>query len=296
MARTRYISFGHPTRLLVAAFSLALTAACAPAASDNAPPKDGSPDDLPTFVSLNPCLDAILVDIAAPGQIAALSHYSRDPGSSSLSPGLADRFKVTGGTAEEVLALQPDIVLASSFIAPATRAALERVGLRVETFGSPATAEQSAAQVRRMAQLAGRADQGESLVQEMLAPPPRPPADPVSVLLWQPGQIVAGEMTLVAEHLRWAGFVSHSQTMGLDQADYVSLETLLADPPDVLLIAGDQPGQRHPLLDNLKGTLIAGFAPDLLYCGGPVIARARARLMDVRAQFAREIWRAGAQS
>jgi iron complex transport system substrate-binding protein len=31
------------------------------------------------IVSLNPCLDAILLDVADPGQITALSHYSREP-------------------------------------------------------------------------------------------------------------------------------------------------------------------------------------------------------------------------
>lgn len=66
----------------------------------------------PTFVSLNPCLDDILVNVADPDQILALSHYSRDPSGTSVGVDVARQFGVTGGTAEEVLALDPDIVLA----------------------------------------------------------------------------------------------------------------------------------------------------------------------------------------
>ena len=36
------------------------------------------------IVSLNPCLDVILVHVADRAQIAALSHYSHEPSSSSL--------------------------------------------------------------------------------------------------------------------------------------------------------------------------------------------------------------------
>jgi hypothetical protein len=46
----------------------------------------------PAIVSLNPCSDAILAEVADPGQVLALSHYSRDPRSSSMDVGLARRF------------------------------------------------------------------------------------------------------------------------------------------------------------------------------------------------------------
>ncbi|MBA4009253.1 MAG: iron ABC transporter substrate-binding protein, partial [Erythrobacter sp.] len=70
---------------------------------------------------------------------------------------------------------------------------------------------------------------------------------------------------------------------GLRQADRVSLEAVLADPPQVLLVAGDAAGQRHPVLaGQLKATHIAAFDPSLIYCGGPTIPRARARLAEIR--------------
>lgn len=259
------------------ALALAL-AACAPAA-----PEPAQDPAHPTIVSLNPCLDAILVEVAPPSQVLALSHYSHDPGSSSIPATTAARYGVTGGTAEEVIAARPDLVLASIFLPQPTRTALERAGLRVETFGSPTSIAESAAQVRDVAALAGRRDAGEALAARIAAAPQLPAGPPLDALLWQPGEIVAGEQTLVAELLREAGFASDAARRGLGQADRVSLEAVLADPPQVLLVAGDAAGQRHPLLDGqLKATTIASFDPSLIYCGGPTIVRARERLAAIR--------------
>lgn len=258
--------------------ALCLVAACAPAAPDT------GGDAAPTIVSLNPCLDAILVEIAPPDQVLALSHYSRDPSSASIPAGIAARYGVTGGTAEEVIAQKPDLVLASIFLPQPTRSALERAGLKVATFGSPATIAESVAQVREVAALAGRKNAGEALATRMAAPPPAP-GNPIDALLWQPGEIVAGEQTLIAELLREQGFTSHAARRGLGQADRVSLEHVLADPPQVLLVAGDAAGQRHPLLQGqFKAMHIAPFDPSLIYCGGPTIPKARARLRAIRAE------------
>jgi iron complex transport system substrate-binding protein len=282
MARDR-ITTGLRGRRGGALLLLALAlAACAPA--ERAARKDAAH---PTIVSLNPCLDAILVEIAPPAQVLALSHYSRDPSSSSIPAQTAARYGVTGGTAEEVIAAQPDLVLASIFLPQPTRSALERAGLRVETFGSPATIAESADQVRAVAALAGRAGEGEALAARIAAAPP-PPGAPIDALLWQPGEIVAGEQTLIAELLREAGFASDAARRGLKQADRVSLEAVLADPPQVLLVAGDAAGQRHPVLaERMEATHIAALDPSLIYCGGPTILRARERLAAIRAAVER---------
>lgn len=284
MARDRITK--EPWGLLLAVLALGL-AACAPAM-----PEARADAARPTIVSLNPCLDAILVEVAPPAQVLALSHYSRDPGSSSIPAPVAARYGVTGGTAEEVIAAQPDLVLASIYLPQPTRSALQRAGLTVATFGSPTSIAESIAQVREVAQLAGRSAEGEALAAQIAAPPAptaAPPAPtaapPVDALLWQPGEIVAGEATLIAELLRSEGFASHAAARGLGQADRVSLEAVLADPPQVLLVAGEAAGQRHPLLQGqLKQTHIAAFDPALLYCGGPTIPKARARLRTIRAE------------
>ena len=280
MVRVRDRAGARRTQGWLALLAPLLAAACASADA----PRDTH--GAPTIVSLNPCLDAILVEVAQPEQVLALSHYSRDPGSSSIPAPVAARYGVTGGTAEEVIALAPDLVLASSFLPQPTRSALERAGLRVETFGSPTTVAASIAQVRAVAALAGHEPEGERLARAMQhAAQPFPAARPVSTLLWQPGEIVPGEATLVAEMLRLKGFANHAAAMGLAQADFAPLETVLADPPELLLVAGDSAGQRHPLLAQLSATQVAPLAPGLLYCGGPTVIALGERLDGLRAEL-----------
>jgi len=279
MARNR-ISLGlRGTRRAALLAGLCLAASCAPAA-----PHRAEDPAHPTIVSLNPCLDAILVEVAPPSQVLALSHYSRDPSSSSIPQDVATRYGVTGGTAEEVIAAQPDLVLASIYLPQPTRSALERAGLKVATFGSPTTVAESAAQVREVAALAGHADAGEALAAR-ISGAPASTRRAVSALLWQPGEIVAGEQTLIAELMRQEGFYSHAEANGLHQADRVSLEWVVMHRPTVLLVAGDAPGQRHPLMEGAwKHMVIAPFDPSLIYCGGPTIPKARARLRAIRDQ------------
>ena len=240
----------------------------------------------PTIVSLNPCTDAVLAEVTAPGQLLAISHYSKDPAASSMTPRAAARYRSTGGTVEEVLALDPDLVVASSFIAPATRAALADLGIAVATFGIVGDVDESEAQIRELARLAGNPDKGERLVaridRALADARPRADEQPVEVLLWQPGGIVAGEHALVSDLLARTGFVNAAPRRGLGQADYVALEDVVAAPPEVLLVAGSETGQRHRVLDRLPAMRREAFDPGLLYCGGPTIIRAAQRLAEIR--------------
>lgn len=240
--------------------------------------------DRPTIVSLNPCTDAILAEVTAPGQLLAISHYSKDPSSSSMEPEQAARFAATGGTVEEVLALDPDVVVASSFIAPATRAALEDLGLKVVTFGGTGTVEESLAQIRELAALVGDEAAGERLVADIEAALDEAASDGPSVeaALWQPGGIVPGEASLVSDLLRRTGYASYGAARGMAQADYLSLEQVVADPPQVLLVAGSERGQTHPALENLPEMRRESFDTRLIYCGGPTIIRAVQRLAEIR--------------
>ena len=251
----------------------------------------------PSVVSLNPCTDAILAEVAVPEQILALSHYSHDPRSSSMPAKEAAKFAVTGGTAEEVLALEPDVVIAGSFIAPSTRLAFERLGIRVSTFGSPKSLEESQGQVREIARLVGDPTLGAALRRAMeqsqspqsgrqagMRPGSKRNGGGPSALLWQPGQIVAGRDQLVSQMMRESGFASHAEAMGLDQADHASLEMIVANPPDILFLAGESQGQLHPSLARVSDMSVSRLDPQHFYCAGPSIIRLRSALAAVRAR------------
>ena len=245
----------------------------------------------PTIVSLNPCADAILAEVAAPGQLLAISHYSHDPRGSSMPLAQARRFPATGGTVEEIAALAPDVVVGDSFTAPATRNALHRLGISFAALPIAPTIAASEAQVRAVARLAQRGEAGERLVARIDASlrDAAPPAGwtPHSAIVWQGGGLVAGDDTLIAQMLDSAGFRSVAATRGLGQGAILPLEAMLADLPRVILAAGDPRAEqdrllRHPVLAGLTGTARARLDPGLFYCGGPSIPRAMARLTAIR--------------
>jgi iron complex transport system substrate-binding protein len=270
---------------------IAVTAlgACTPA------PHGTAPSARPSFVSLNPCADAILAEVADPGQILAISRFSHDPASSSMGVAAASRFASTSGSVEEIAALRPDVVLGDQFVGPAISGALARLGLRLERYQIEPTVEFSEAQVRSLARLAGHPERGEALIARMnaalAAAAPPPGALPISAVVWQSGGIVPGKGTLIADLLRRTGFANFSAAQGMRQADLLPLERMLANPPRVILAAGDPRSEedrllRHPALAALTGTRRERLPSTLLWCGGPTVIKAAARLAEIRNEVA----------
>lgn len=233
----------------------------------------------------------MLAEVADPEQVLALSHYSSDPASSSMDVAVARRFRSVSGSVEEVVALRPDLVIAGSFLSPQAAAAFADFGIRVERLPIAATVEESKAQVARIAALAGHAGRGASLNARidaaLAAAAPPAGARPVPAVVWQSGGIVAGAGTLASDLLARTGFANFAAERGLQQAQVLPLETMLADPPRVVLAAIGSEGSEdrmlaHPALGGLPGTRRVDFPPSLVWCGGPTIPRAVARLAAVR--------------
>src|ERR1700731_2565225 len=78
-------------------------------------------------MSLSMCTDHLLLELLPPQRIASVTYYSRDPSNSYQWPQAA-KVPVNWGTAEEVLAEKPDLVLAGTYTTPATRSLLKTLG------------------------------------------------------------------------------------------------------------------------------------------------------------------------
>ncbi|MFZ0269483.1 ABC transporter substrate-binding protein [Caulobacter sp.] len=252
---------------------------------------------LPRVISLNPCLDSVLVHVADRSQVVALSHYARDPQQSSIAK-IALTYPMTYESAEEVIALRPDVVLTAAHSSPATRAALKRLGIRTELFKVPNSWVENQAQIRRIAEAAGHPDRGEILIAQveaaMAKSAPRPGTRPVTALVFQPNGFAAGHGTLVDEMMRRAGFVNVAERYGLKKWGNVSLERLLDDPPEVLLAGQAAPNAptfaekilNHPALASVSPRMTRAVFPErLLYCGGPGLMDTAAALATARRQI-----------
>lgn len=246
------------------------------------------------IVSLNPCLDAILVQVADRAQIAAISHYSHDLSSSSIGL-LGQTFPFTYETAEEILALEPDLVLTARHSSPATRAALAKLGIRVELFGTPESVADNLAQVVQLSRAVGHPERGQALIarieRALAEAAPAPGTPRLSALTYQAGGFAAAHGTMMDEMMRRAGLDNAATRYGLKRTGNIPLERLIADPPDVLLAGETKPGAptwadrvlRHPALAHAAPRMHrATFPQRLTFCGGPVLIDTARMLARVR--------------
>ncbi|QVM85596.1 ABC transporter substrate-binding protein [Novosphingobium decolorationis] len=245
----------------------------------------------PSIVSLNPCTDAILAEVTAPGQLLAISGYSHDPSSTSMGLEAAARYRGVSGSVEEVAALAPDVVVAGSFLAPPTANALRDLGIRVVLEPIVSDVEGAREQVRMLAELSGDKAAGERLVARIDDALRRnaAPADwtPVPSLVWESAGLVAGNDTLVVDLLEHSGFVNSAGARGLGQAEFLPLEQVLADPPRVIFAVGNPLAEEdrmlhHPVLADMKNTLRIPLSRSLIWCGGPTVPRLLDRLGRAR--------------
>jgi iron complex transport system substrate-binding protein len=254
---------------------------CASCSSGPAIPPGG-------IVSNNPCIDAILAEVAVPGQIAAVSAYSHDPESGSAPLAWARARPALGVTAEEIIVARPRLVLTGNLASNGTNAALAKAGIRTQNFGVPSSVADSIEQVRLVAQVIGRKAAGERLVGTIereakpLSAPNREAAGRKSAIIWQAGGFVAGKGTLQDELLVVTGFRNASDAYGLKQWDILPLEALIRKPPDVIFMPLSAKGEdarsltaRTRLLRHTGSkTRIVAFPDKLLFCGGPTIITA----------------------
>ena len=256
------------------------------------------------IVSTNPCADAILVRLVAPDRIAAISHYSHDPSATSLPLEVARRYRSTAGTAEEVIALKPGLVLADSFAPAATLAAYRRAGLRVVVLDSPVTVAASIVQIRQVAAAAGERGKGEAMAEEIkraLSSTPSllgegdrhaqrdgggagRPAKRPSTLFYISGDLASGSGNLLDDLITRAGFRNAAADYGLRYSGTIPVEMLVARPPDVVISTGEgrSAALRRRLLPAVRE---AAFPRALINCGGPGIPPALARLRAIRASL-----------
>ncbi|MGL6043777.1 MAG: ABC transporter substrate-binding protein [Sandaracinobacteroides sp.] len=232
------------------------------------------------IVSMNPCIDSVLVRVAKREQVVAISHWSHDPAGTSLPLAIARRFPAHGGTAEEVIALRPDLVLLTPYTPLATRAALARLRVPVLSVGVPASIAESLAQVQSIAGAVGQGPEGAALVAEIeagLAESRRAGGRPA--LMRMASGFVPGPGSLSEALMAHAGLLSLSARYGLKGAGNLGLEPLVLNPPQLLIT--DRPEALHPVVARLS-LQVEAFDRRLLNCGGPSLLPAANRLAAIR--------------
>jgi iron complex transport system substrate-binding protein len=277
-------------RALVAAAAAAALLPLAPqrAASD----VPGKPERI---VSLNMCVDELLLRLADPRNVASITWLSRDPRNSNVAE-LAQKTPVNHGLAEEVIPLQPDLVIAGIYTARPAVAMLRRTGGPLVEVGVPKSLAEVRQQIRDVAERIGEREKGESVISAMdakLAALPAPPATRLRALVLNPNGATVGKGTLVDEIMTRAGLTNVAAELAIDNYGQIPLETVVANGVDVLILSASRDGPpalateilRHPVLSALSDRTRLVVMPGRLWnCGGPAVIEAIERLMRVAAE------------
>jgi iron complex transport system substrate-binding protein len=227
-------------------------------------------------VSLNLCTDQMLV-LLAPEKIAALSPLARDPALSLVAP-QAEHLPIVRASAEAVLRLHPDLVLAAPYGAQTTLALLQQEHVPLLRIALPQDFPGIRQMTRMLATALGVPQRGEALLAEMdteLEALPHP-NHVANALVWEPRGFTAGPGSLMDAVLHAAGMNNASD------GRRVGVETLLRHPPDLLVVpaAPAYPSLATTLLDHpaLAALPRRTIPPALTICAGPFSAQAAALL------------------
>lgn len=247
------------------------------------------------IVSLNVCLDPLVLALVERERIAALTILAKDPSLSTISGRVAG-IPLVRGEAEEVLALDPDLVLAGEFAAVSTVELLRRVGRRVVVVPLANSIGDVAATIRTVAAAVGNQQAGEAMAVDLerrLATVPVAGRRPSALVVHVNGLVSSGG-TLLDEALERAGFRNAADDHRLGRGGRLDLEAIVAHPPDLVVLAQDRTAFRTVVADNVRHPAMTDLlerhpsvvlAMSTWLCGTPALADAVADLAAMRRQM-----------
>ena len=190
------------------------------------------------ILSLNLCADPLLLATADPGQIVALSPYARDPELAAEAV-QARRFPMTDGSAEAVLMLKPDLVLASGAGHAVLRRLLARQGARVVDLPRQESLAGIEEATLKVAQSVGHPERGRMVgaaLEAKLRAIGRPPGRGRVAAYYQRRGYLTGTGTLIDELFTRVGLVNLARRLHRPALSQISVEEMALARPDFLVM------------------------------------------------------------
>ncbi|MYL98455.1 ABC transporter substrate-binding protein [Novosphingobium sp. FGD1] len=278
MALTAYLRSGKialgalaGVLLAGAAWSAAVPAAVPAAGADSVPRR---------IVSLNLCADQLVLALADRSQIAGLTRYAGDPAMSAAAA-QARGLPILKGSAEEVMAIDPDLVIGMPARRSPAIAVLKARKYPALDLRSPDSYLDIRRSIRDVAKAVGHPARGEALIARMdreLAGLPRA-RRPVVAAYYQRRGYLTGTGTLIDDLMTRVGVVNLAGKLGKPALSQMGLEELTAARPDFLVVdtATDRVVDQgtammhHPVLDGIPRI---GIPQAWTVCGGPAYVKA----------------------
>jgi iron complex transport system substrate-binding protein len=251
---------------------VSLSAAVAPpmalAAAPPQPPR--------RIISLNLCADQLVLALADRSQIAGLTHNAESVEMSAAAE-QAHGLHILGQSAEEVLAIDPDLIVGMPARRSSMVAALSGHHYTMLDLKTAESYDAILASIRKVAEAVGHTDRGEALIATMdrqLAALPAHPGNGRIAAYYQRRGFMTGTGTLIDDLMTRVGLRNLAGVIGKPMLSQLSLEELTAAQPDYLIV--DSTSERvtdqgtemlqHPILARIPRLAIPQA---WTVCGGP---------------------------
>lgn len=251
------------------------------------------------IVSMNLCTDELLLRIVDPARIASITYLSQQPVNAPLGLShITEQLPANHGLAEEIIKLQPDLILAGSFTTTTAVALLRHLGYRVETFAPENTFADMRANIRKLGALTGDTAKAEQIIadfdtrlaqlQSQIPPGEKPVFADIGV-----NNFITGDGTLYAEVINAGGYRTLGQALGYSGYRNVPLEQVLTIRPALIATATpwtNPPSMStmalgHPALRSLIAKTPQIAIPErYTTCGAPSLLGAIEMLVNARIQ------------
>lgn len=242
------------------------------------------------IVSINLCADQLVLALADRKQIAGLTHNAADPtmsGEAAAARGLL----LMSDSAEQILAIEPDLIVGMPASRSAALAALPRKTYPLLDLDTANSLDEITISIRQTAAAVGHPDRGEALVARMegeLAGLPKPGRGRVAAYYQRRGYMT-GTGTLIDELMVRVGLVNLAGELGKPPLSQLSLEEMVAAKPAFLIVESatdnvtDQGSEmlHHPALKDIPRISVPQA---WTVCGSPAYTQAARSMV---AQIAR---------
>ena len=251
------------------------------------------------IASLNLCTDLLLLELVERERIVSLTYWAADPDLSYLAD-QADGIALNHSLAEEIVPLQPDLVLAGQFSDTQVVGILRRLGYPVEVLDVPLTLDGMHEHILEFGRVVGEPERAANLAQqirsalelstESIGGTPTEDPRPLAAVYGAQG-VSPGKDTLLDDLLQLAGYRNLASEQGIVSYGTLSLEALVRAQPDVIVldnIASNSDSMahqalRHPVLQReLHSRPVITLPPKWSVCVGPGVVQALNLLVDGR--------------
>jgi len=287
MKRTKHFISFFLCYLLLAASTIA-----AAAIKDKKPPHK--------VISINLCTDELAIELAKPNQLRSVSYISHDPQQSSYAK-KAKQYPINRGLAEEIISLNPDLIISSQYSSAYTKSLLKRLNYSLIEIPNSNSIQGMYNNIKTIAKALGVSAKGEKLItilknkirhlaQKLKYIQRQKPKISVyrpRVLIYRIGGWMSKPPELIDELIEKVGAINIAREIKLSTWTQVSLEAIVRLKPDfIIFMHTDQTSfslkrhhLSHPVFNYYKKNKRIIFIPSAwVNCGSPILIKAIARL------------------